>query len=206
MVRFMLIAGILSLPSCNPQKPAADSRAEYWQKELSRERVIYGDAVGSVLDSMTAFSDKAVAVEFVSKPDEKGILGRSWLLRFVHDKKVVVEFSTAPHIGFVALDGVVFVTNYSSSSSGCTVIAFDLTTGKELWKTHCTALRDPAHLGYENATTIGLRPATNKPGETGSVIAIQGDESFGRYTEILDPKTGHQLAHQIYKPKPKEPE
>jgi hypothetical protein len=191
-----------TMAPADPPKSEADPRAEYWQKELSRERTIYGDAKSEVITSMADFSDKAVQVELVSKPNPKRLNDRIWSLRFVRDNEVVFELEAAPHFAFVALDGIVFIAQYPPWATGCSVVAFDLTTGKELWQTKCQALGELSHFAYRNKTTIGLRPATGRVNEKQSVVAIQGDESFGAYTEILDPKTGKRLAHQAYRAKP----
>jgi hypothetical protein len=95
----------------------------------------------------------------------------------------------------------IYIAAHSSIATGCTVIALDLNTGKELWKTRlCGTGPTPfMHSKYSNAINI----------ETdGKRVIIFGKEDDGRYAECLDIVTGATLANQRFdidpEPRPKE--
>ena len=94
-----------------------------------------------------------------------------------------------------------YIAAHSSIATGCTVIALDLNTGKELWNTRlCGTGPTPfMHSKYSNAINI----------ETdGKRVIIFGKEDDGRYAESLDITTGATLANQRFdtdpEPLPKE--
>lgn len=103
-----------------------------------------------------------------------------------------VAYSLPALIGSVfAVDGDrLYLALLSPACSGCRVMAVDLRTGKELWNVPLKAIGLVAHSAYHNAANI----------ETdGKTITIWGKESFGRYVEIRDAKTGKMVGHKMYR-------
>ena len=81
--------------------------------------------------------------------------------------------------------------DFHPSSSGCAVLAFDLKTQKQLWKTTLKGLGPIAHFRYANS--VNLEIINN------NAVRIFGNESAGQYLEIVDLKTGKTVGHQKYK-------
>lgn len=84
--------------------------------------------------------------------------------------------------------GTLYSARHSDISSGCTLHAFDLQTGREKWSVGLTGLGPIAHSKYFNlvqARMIGAR------------IVIFGWEAAGRYVEARDATTGAMISHQL---------
>jgi outer membrane protein assembly factor BamB len=82
-----------------------------------------------------------------------------------------------------------YYAEYSFSTTGCTVVAFDLEKGKELWRTKLMALGSIAHSQYLNRAAIDV----NKQN-----VIVRGNESLGKYMEYLDVKTGATVGHEVF--------
>lgn len=106
------------------------------------------------------------------------------------DGKEVCSF--AAHTGTVlARSGdTLFVTDFGPASTGCSLQAIDLKTGKQRWKTRVKGLGPISHTKYRNRIIMDA---------DGKAIVIRGNESAGRYIEFIDVKTGKMLANRVYK-------
>jgi hypothetical protein len=87
-------------------------------------------------------------------------------------------------------DGVIFTTEFSSASSGCSVVAFDLTTKKELWKCDLKGLGPIEHSKYRNEVRMEVLDD--------STLRVFGKESSGRYVEIVDRHSGKTVGHKVF--------
>ncbi len=85
---------------------------------------------------------------------------------------------------------VLFLAAFARSDSGCTLLAYDLETGKELWKTRLQALEPTPHSAYRNEVNLRIGPGT---------VSVHGRETYGDYIEVLDQRTGRTLAHRVYR-------
>ena len=97
---------------------------------------------------------------------------------------------------FRAYSNLLFFADFSPIGSGCAIAAYDLGSGTEIWRTKLEAVGDPSHSKYRNAITMGL---SSMDGKGEGVVTITGSESYGDYIEVLDRRTGKQLAHRIYR-------
>jgi hypothetical protein len=105
----------------------------------------------------------------------------------------LVYFYKDGHDGtvFIRLKDTLYLADFSPACSGCSVIALDLTTGRMIWNTELSGIGPTNHKEYSNAVNI----------ETdGRHIIVYGNESHGRYVEILDPATGKTLANRKLDP------
>jgi hypothetical protein len=89
---------------------------------------------------------------------------------------------------FTRLESVIFVADYHPLSSGCSIVAFDLATRKEVWKAELRGIGPIAHSKYSNHVAISADR---------DAVLVKGDEAGGRYFELLDAKTGETIAHRI---------
>jgi hypothetical protein len=85
---------------------------------------------------------------------------------------------------------VLYRADYQWTSSGCTVVAFDLKAGKELWKASLKGLGPVDHSKYSNRVWMERLDD--------AVFAVYGKESAGRYVELVDFKTGQTVGHKVY--------
>jgi hypothetical protein len=89
---------------------------------------------------------------------------------------------------FTRWKDVLYIADYSPIATGCKVIALDLKTGKQLWKSRLQGIRltnpHSKYLNLVNIETDGLR------------IIVTGNEAEGRYIEHLDLQNGKSLANK----------
>jgi hypothetical protein len=114
---------------------------------------------------------------------------------------------------FRTLNNNLYFAHFGSTQPGCTVVAYDLSTGNRLWKSvELSRLGSVGHSAYGNQVNMSLSSDGQVAGEgQGAAIIILGRESYGDYAAVLDRKTGVLLAHKIYRkgfaapnwPKPK---
>ena len=91
---------------------------------------------------------------------------------------------------FALKDDRLFYVQFAVESPGGKVVAVDLAAGKVLWTSPLRAVGDAPHSAYYNQVNItaNLR-----------VVSVFGNESNGRYYELLDAQTGKTIGHKIFK-------
>jgi hypothetical protein len=109
-------------------------------------------------------------------------------IRTKKDRKVVYSIQKGHQaIVFTRWKDTLYIAEYSPIASGCEVVALDLKTGKQLWKTRLQGIGEVAHSKYSNFVNI----------ETdGRRVIISGNEAHGRYIEHLDRQTGKTIANK----------
>jgi hypothetical protein len=82
-----------------------------------------------------------------------------------------------------------YIAEYCPIATGCEVVAVDLKSGKQLWRTQLQGIGPTGHSKYLNLVNI----------ETdGKIIIVAGNEAHGRYVEHLDMQTGKTLANKRF--------
>jgi outer membrane protein assembly factor BamB len=84
---------------------------------------------------------------------------------------------------------VLYYPQFHPSSNGAALVAVDLTTGKELWKTQLQGIGPVRHFAYRNLINMEISKET---------VMIFGNESFGRYVEIVQLSTGKTVGHKEF--------
>jgi len=79
---------------------------------------------------------------------------------------------------------------YPKTSFGGEVEAYRLSDGALLWKTQLKALGAVAHFGYSNQIVITV---------LSDELIVDGDESQGTYSEVLDKKSGKLIRNNVFK-------
>lgn len=101
-------------------------------------------------------------------------------------------------VGKVRTDGDMpinrlYFADYSMSKPGGQMVAVNLVTGKEIWRTDLEALGESKNVQgyqrYQNRLNLDVGP---------DCIIIRGKESSGRYIEVKNIKTGDTIGHRIY--------
>lgn len=82
---------------------------------------------------------------------------------------------------------MLYIAEYSPIPTGYHVVALNLRSGKQIWKSRLQALGPIRHSKYND----------------GRYIIITGNESRGRYVEQLDAKSGRTLASKKLAADPK---
>jgi|GEM_PF-4377707 len=95
-----------------------------------------------------------------------------------------------------------YVVHHSLIATGAMAMAFDIRTGKELWKKALEGVGRVSHSKYRNEVQVRIAQ-----GLTGSHLVVYGRESSGRYIETLDLSSGRQLSnHKLESRYPELPE
>ena len=193
MAWVLTIAGLSACAHEPPQGAESnDQRKAHWQKyaenygEIDLSRVI-----ADVFNSMLGYSGDC-DIHLIQRP--RSAIMR---LRFVRDDREILAFSVEVTCVFRDSNNVLYFGHYIDSKAQRSVAAYDLETGKTLWRTVLTN-QHFATFNREGQFTVQLRE---------DVVFIAGKESTGRYIEIFDQKTGQRLAYHAvpavskYKPK-----
>ena len=92
---------------------------------------------------------------------------------------------------FARLDDKLFIAEYSPISSGCNVIAIDLSNGRRLWTSHLNGIGPTTHSEYLNRVNIDIDDQR---------VIVYGNEAHGRYVEVLDIENGKMIANRKFPP------
>jgi outer membrane protein assembly factor BamB len=84
--------------------------------------------------------------------------------------------------------GTLYSARHSDISSGCTLHAFDVQTGREKWVVALTGLGPIAHSKYFNLVQARMMSGR---------VAVFGWEAAGRYVEVRDASTGAMISHAL---------
>jgi hypothetical protein len=119
----------------------------------------------------------------------KGKLFRAGSVQVTRRGHTVVRFKAHSETAFVILaDRVLVYSVHHPISTGCTLVAFDLKRRRQLWKTNLKGIGPVGHSKYRNRINLTAGP--------GAAVTVFGWESFGRYLEVVDLKTGKTLTHR----------
>lgn len=115
-------------------------------------------------------------------------------LAVTQDKRVEISAGAIKLVGhehtvFHLRDGVMYHALYHPSSSGATIVAIDVATGKELWRSRVTGLGGVEHSAYSNH--LNLQAGKD-------VLIINGRESFGLYQEFKRLTDGETVANRVF--------
>ena len=117
-------------------------------------------------------------------------------LTFTDGDATVWTHAAHPWSAFVCgraahLDRAPFVifADFSPLASGCTLIAYDLSNGKQLWRNDLRGLGPVVHSIYSNR--INLDWVTKRH------VAVFGKEICGEYVEVVDVQNGKSVYHRL---------
>ena len=159
--------------------------AEDYQKVADVTAWKFSQEQAGVADSLLRFS-RDYQVELIRPKNKFGDI----IVRVVDDGKEVFAFTGHYQTVFRSSRDVLVYAEYHSSSSGCTLVAFDLKNRKQLWKTPLKGLGPIPHFGYTNA--VNLEIINNE------AVRVFGNEAAGQYVEFVDLNTGKTVGHRKY--------
>jgi len=80
-----------------------------------------------------------------------------------------------------------FAALYWHGATGCRVLALDADSGEQLWEAPLKGVGSMGHSRYVNRVQIRISDGR---------LVVFGDESAGKYIEVLDPSSGRQILNQ----------
>ena len=86
---------------------------------------------------------------------------------------------------------MLYLAEFSSLRTSCSIVAYDFKAKKELWKTDLKGIGPVVHSKYRNEVTI------TTAGD--DAIFVMGNESRGRYIEYVDLKSGKTVGHKVFR-------
>jgi hypothetical protein len=140
----------------------------------------------SVADSFLRFPN-TYQLQLIRPKEKNGVV----IIRLNDDGKEL--YSWLGHYGSVfALSGDVLVyADYGQGRNGCSLIAYDLKQKNQLWKTELRGIGPIPHSRYANAVTLEFID--------GATVRVFGNESAGKYLELVDINTSKTIGHRVYK-------
>ena len=166
--------------------------AEQWQKWIGEEKLAaYKAEAGSLVGSLFQYRGDC-QIHMIYDP------AKSWYpltLTFVRDGKDVLALKAHLHSVFRTGNrkDVLYFADFNPIATGCALVAYDLGTGKQLWRTQLQGIGPVDHSKYRNSVSLDLLDG---------VILVCGYEAFGNYVEIVDWKTGKTIAHRVFETDP----
>jgi hypothetical protein len=189
------MSGITTPAMATIERDLLETKAKLWQERLGRADFFFPENQASVLYSFSQFRAKC-RIHLICDPE-------NWwrhTIKFERGGKEILTLPAHAASVFRTADNVLYFAEFPTSTSGCTVIAYDLATGNKLWSTD---LRTPgqciSHSAYSNEVAMYLSslPDLDKDGE--GVVIIMGHESYGDYMQVLDRTTGAVLAQRTFR-------
>jgi len=164
------------------------SAAPDYQKLADDAKWDWRDSDASVLYSMLNCNCD-YQIELIKRPKTRRYRGLT--LRFTKDGKEAFVFEhIVEHTVFVVKDHILYYAEYNRISTGCNVVAVDLTNGKQLWKTGLKGLGPINHSSYSNAVALEL---------VEGAVKVLGHESKGDYIEFVEMKEGKTVGNKVFK-------
>jgi hypothetical protein len=178
-----LVISALTCPTVfgAPAPPETD-----YQKVAEKEEWKWDKEQASVFYSQKQYKG-SYEVELQKPGLEGGIANTT--IRFKDGDNEI--FSIIGHDGtvFAERKNVLYYADFSQWSSGCTVVAYDLKSKKQLWKTNLKGLGPIDHTKYHNAVILELKD---------DALHILGNESAGKYVEYVELKSGKTVGHRVF--------
>jgi outer membrane protein assembly factor BamB len=109
-------------------------------------------------------------------------------IRSRQDRSIIYSFTEASEATvFTRWKYILYVAEYSPIATGCEVVAVNLKTGEQHWRTKLQGIGPTGHSKYQNRVNI----------ETdGKVIVVTGNEANGKYIEHIDAQNGKTLSNK----------
>jgi hypothetical protein len=111
-------------------------------------------------------------------------------IRDKKDSTIIYSFKEGhQNVVFTRWKNTLYIAEHCPMRSGCSVVAVDLSTRRQVWKSHLRGIGPTAHSEYSNSVNI----------ETdGAKVIVYGNESHGKYVEHVDMKTGKTLLNRAF--------
>jgi len=158
-----------------------------WNKKVQETAWSWPEHVPNLFDSSMA-SSKPYTVRLEHINDDPFHLGL-FNVSILRDDKVLVTFRTPHYTIFKLIGDKVVYTNYNNHNNGCEIVALDLVSKKEIWRTRMDAVSPIPHSVYGNCVNLDTED---------NIIVVFGWEGAGKYVEYLEPNTGKVLGKKAF--------
>ena len=180
--------GTRKVPAADLLRQALSAcRADY-SKQVAQSGWVWSDEEATPLYCLTQAGQK-YDVHLVNPHDKRWAL----IIRIFNGKRKVHEWLGHHNSVFRILRDRLYYARFNRGSSGGTIVAVDLKTGKHLWSSPLKALGPVRHSSYRNLMNLSV---------SDKVVVVRGKESLGNYLEYKDAKTGKTLGHKRFGPAP----
>lgn len=208
-LRRCLVVGLVVVASDPPAGERPDARAADATPVVAKRRGVFAHSLPPLAEEEKALPRQAVVEAMAWKWDEARTtpeacaqaLGDGSTLRVApgprrnSDRVITLSRAGRPdwvgeghaHSVFVATEGVLYFADFSGSSTGCWIVAYDRETARPLWATALWGVECSMHSQYSNRIHLEIR---------GPDLVVYGHEGAGRYIELVDLKTGRTVGHQ----------
>lgn len=163
-----------------PKKPVKDYQkfADETEWKFAERKAI----TDQLTDEFTGYRAELLAFE-------AGGIGMT--VRIANAKKEeLLTWATQVTVSFAQRDGVLYYTDFHPHSSGCAVVAFDLNSKKQLWRTDLKGLGGIDHSKYFNDVRLDVLDDRT--------VRVFGQETAGKYVEIVDRVSGKTVGHKVF--------
>jgi hypothetical protein len=201
-MRYCTIALLLFLGIFQAVAKAADPdrfaiRAAAWQKEIDGGPFRFDERNANLTASLSEFrADCQLLMAY--NPDK----WHDVEFRFVRNGKEFLSIQGHPRSVFFTSGNTLYFADFIPISNGCTILKYDLTTGKLVWATKLTGLGEIAHSRYLNEVTMWEKNLDGTEAENEGAVVVCSHEAGGNYEEVVDMESGKILAHRIFDPGP----
>jgi hypothetical protein len=197
LIAIVLVSGLFSAATLGAEPDRIAVRSRAWQKVLEQREFDFHDEEASAFYSLFGYGGTC-QVHMTYDPANPMALS----FEFVRKGKDVLTIQGHLMSVFESAGDVLYFAHYRYASGGCVVTAYDLVTGRQLWETRLTGVRETGHSKYFNRVTIHIESGVGADkADKGDefAISITGHEGSGDYIEVLDSATGTVLAHRVYR-------
>jgi hypothetical protein len=172
------------------------AREVAWQRFLDSQTFTFLDRGSKLLECIVAYSGPG-QLHLIQDPGRKPELS----LAVVVNGNETLKLACHQDSVFVATTTTFILADFDWRQPGCHLIALDLKTGMELWRSVELSVFGPfGFSAYGNKVSITPSGRNVVQGEEpGSALIVHGRESFGDYITVVDSKTGNVLAHRTYR-------
>ena len=165
-------------------KPVSSTSKLDYQKTVDGARWGWSEKMSNPLGCITQCGRKYDIHLLSMKDDRYGLI-----ITVLLDDQKVYTWQGHRHSVFRILYDRLYYAKFHPSSSGGSIVAVDLNTGKELWSSRLKGLGSISHSAYMNLMTLNANT---------EVVTVYGNESMGRYIEIKDTLTGETVGHRVF--------
>jgi hypothetical protein len=180
---YFSILALLSLCVCGRADPWEKTRT-FWRDRLEKmQESGFTEKEASVWYSL-AECDSEYEVHVAYKRPT------SVSLRFVRHGKERCALDAHVYSVFVIRGNLLYFADFDPESEGCSLVAYDLSRGKELWEKELNAVPGAVVSGpYHNRVNLKVGP---------SALVVTGRETPGDYVEAILWGVGERLAHKVF--------
>lgn len=193
---FLIAVACASMPvTVCAQADKAAARQKAWRQRLDRVPFVFLEGSAGVLSSLDRFKAK-VRVHVIydsAKP-------KTLEFEFVNGGEVVLSLKGDRNTSFAGGDNKLFLAEYDTDYPGCTIVAYGLSSGEQVWRTKLHQKQPAGASAYRNRVTLAFIESSILSDEKkeGTVL-VTGSESYCDYKEALDAETGESLAIKHYR-------